>query len=99
MELFSKLVKIVETEVVTQQVFVNNEIKNVTAKAFAMVCPSCGRVIQNFQPGVPKYVCIQSILPHKDDLTKHFRYCPECGQKLNYEFALIEGEVKFSNDK
>ena len=88
-----KLVSVSETNVVVQQMIVNGEAQNVTAKAFAITCPSCGRVIYQFDPNIPRMICIAQTAKNREDLTKHFRYCPECGQKLSYEFDFIEGEV------
>ena len=36
-------IKITEVEIPVQQIIVNNEVQNVTAKAFALACPDCGR--------------------------------------------------------
>ena len=86
-------IKITEVEIPVQQIIVNNEVQNVTAKAFALACPDCGRVIYSFQPGISKLQVIDAVTKEQENLQKHFAYCPECGQKLGYDYGIVQGEV------
>ncbi len=59
---------------------------------YHLVCPSCGRVITEFQPGLSELDIIKG-LTEKDTqeaLYKMNAYCPSCGQKLSYDREVID---------
>lgn len=95
-----ELAEIKEVEVVVQQVVINNEVKNVTEKTFAIVCPHCGRVIYQFPMGISKIDAYKSKQEGKEELLKIATYCPNCGTKLYYgcgeEIVINENEESLS---
>jgi len=81
-----------ETEVPVQEIIVNNERKTVNAKVYSLCCSKCGRIIYSFNQG-GKYVDVYlSLIDAKEDLNKHFSYCPECGSKLRFDFDIFDAE-------
>lgn len=82
-----------EVEVPVQQMIVNGEVKEIKAKAYSLCCSSCGRVIYSFNPGERYTDVYQAIMESKEDLAKHFGYCPECGETLRYDFDIFDGEI------
>lgn len=90
----SKIVKLVPIKEAIQSVIINGVKQDITQVCFTICCPECGRAIYKFPPDEDKLTCVTMIMQNKEDLTKHFQYCPECGQKLNYNFDIFKGDVK-----
>ena len=68
-----------------QQVVVQNgeqKINNIEFDVFFLVCPKCGQVIKQFQPGVTEAEIRLSMNALNDKELNSFIYCQTCGQKL-----------------
>ena len=83
-----------QTEVPVQDIIVNNERKTVNAKVYSLCCSSCGRIIFSFNQGENYEDVYKSIVNSKEELNKHFSYCPECGSKLRFDFAIFDCDTK-----
>ena len=81
-----------EVEVPVQEIIVNNERKTVNAKVYSICCSKCGRVIFSFHQGDKYEDIYQSLVDAREDLNKHFSYCPECGRELRFDFDIIDAE-------
>ena len=60
-----------------------------------MMCPTCGREILSFNQGVRKVDILKAICEDESS-TSRFKematYCPECGQKLAFDFLVIDSQ-------
>ncbi len=92
---FSQVVKLVTKEIVTQQVIINGVPQEITQPTICVVCPTCGKVFFNFQPGIPELDCYRAIAQDRDKLNDGMPYCSNCGQKLSWNFDIFDSyEVK-----
>lgn len=82
-----------EQDVVVQQIIVNNEIQEVTAKANCLCCSSCNNVIYTFNSNVKYTEAYSQLVTVKDKLATNFPVCSKCGKKLRYDFDIIDGEL------
>lgn len=85
-----RLAELVEVDTVVQQVYVGDQVRDVTARSVAVACPSCGRVIYQFPQGVGMAAATRSMAQGRDDLTRIAVYCPGCGTRLCYGGETID---------
>lgn len=76
------LAKLVETEVVVQQMIVNNEVQEIKGKAFVLTCPDCGKILQQFPAGVPEGEIASSLCTDDENKLNGYMYCLGCGKKI-----------------
>lgn len=86
---FSQGAIIQEVKVPSQTVSVNGveQVLQYTIQKF-ICCPSCNKTLFNLG-NIPKnlYNEIDS-----DELYNKIKYCPHCGQKLSYDFDIIDSD-------
>ena len=82
-----------EVEVVTQQIIVNNEIHDMTAKAQSLCCSSCGKSLFTFSPDTQYEDAYKQVMASKENLQLKLSICPGCGKKLRYDFDFVDGEL------
>lgn len=73
------LAEIVITQTPIQRMIVNGQEQVVMGEACALICPKCGQIIQQFQPGVTPLEVVKALSDGKEEA---FIYCSHCGQKL-----------------
>lgn len=87
-----------EVKVKQPKVIVNGVAQDeVELPQTVILCPKCNRVIQAFQVGVPKVEIVKAIANDPNfskTMGEKQKYCPSCGQALNYSIEIIEGEFK-----
>ena len=74
--------EVTRIQVPVQTIIFNNEEKVIYEKAFALVCPKCRTILQQFQPGIPEIDIYKAINTDKEELLNHAMYCSKCGQKI-----------------
>ena len=95
----AELAEVQQVDVVVQKVVVNNEAKNITGKAWAIVCPKCGRAIYQFPVGTSASEAYKAREGYAQELLRIASYCPSCGTKLSYATEQpIDAEVVGSKD-
>ena len=94
-----KLAEIRGIDVVVQQVVINNQVQNILGKAYAIVCPQCGRVIYQFPVEVNEVTAYKAKQEGRDELLKIATYCPTCGTKLFYGSEMVDGEVEIKSEE
>lgn len=77
-----KNVKIGQTEVVVQQVIVNNQVQNITNKAPCLICPNCGQLIESFPPNTPEVEVLKALTTDDEVKLNKTMHCVKCGQKI-----------------
>ena len=50
---------------------------------FVLVCPSCGEIVKQFQPGDRYIDILKSCNTDDEKLLNSFVYCRYCGQKIS----------------
>jgi hypothetical protein len=94
----SQVVGITAMENPNQSVMVNGQV--VIGKSFVLHCPLCGRVVYSFDnPGITLPQVIQACHDNNAKLLDIATYCSKCGQRLNYNVGLIEGEYTELKEK
>lgn len=89
----SQVVGITAMENPNQSVMVNGQV--IMGKSFVLHCPICGRVVYSFdQPGITIAQVLQACKDNKAKLLDIATYCSHCGQKLNYDADVIEGQFE-----
>ena len=84
-------INIVEQDVVVQQMIVNGEIHNQTAKSLVLACDNCGRVLYEFPVGINRLDVLRLLKEKQSDFSKVFNYCSGCGKKLDFnDFDFVE---------
>lgn len=86
-------VQIKEYKEPDQHIIINGQQGTVPGQEHTIfVCPRCGDILIDVPQEIPE-VYRGTIIP-KLDLTGAPIYCPNCGQKLDYDVAsVIEGEI------
>ena len=94
------LADIVENEVVIQQIIINNEVQKVTGKAFALVCPKCGAIIQQFPAGALEADVHLGLCTDDEKILNTALHCRTCGQKIKiFRPSPIDGEFTVEDVK
>lgn len=97
-------VKLSTFKVQTQTIIINNEPQVIEENVVCLVCPVCGAVIQQFQPGISKIEVLKSLNTDDDKKLNLHMFCSHCGQKLSlfrmlpaegtYEVVNVEEEIE-----
>ena len=74
--------EVAKVKVPVQTIIVNNEQQILYSTAYALICPKCRNILQQFQPGVPEIDVYKALNTDKEDLLNHSMYCVKCGQKI-----------------
>lgn len=85
--------KLREEEVVVQQIIVNNEIQNITAKTQSLCCSACNKSLFTFQANTKYEEAYKQVLAQKESLQSKLNICPGCGRRLKYDFDIVDGEI------
>lgn len=85
-------VKLRELESGTQTFIINGQQQTVTNKACCLVCPNCGKRIYQFEQNLAYLDAYQAIVASKANFEAEFKFCPVCGQKLEFTFDIINCE-------
>jgi len=89
------LAEIVETEIIVQQIIVNNEIQNVMGKAHALVCPECKRILQQFPSGASEVEIAHALCTDNEEKLKGIVFCSGCGRGVRiFRPMPIEGQFE-----
>lgn len=75
-------IEIVEATVPLQKVIVNGQEQVIEGKVYAIVCPKCKTILQQFQPGISKSDIIKSLETEDENLLNRNIFCMGCGQSL-----------------
>lgn len=91
---FSKVVLIKEVSISSsQQIVINGVVQEPQKiKVPVLCCPSCGRVLVQFEMGTSNIDVYNYIQNNYDNINQSMAYCSTCGQKLLYP-TFIEGEI------
>ena len=78
----------------TQHIIINGQEQVLEQKTTVLKCPSCGEILMDMGGEIPD-AYVRRILNHdKDRLYAGMKYCPHCGQKLQYEVEIVDlGEM------
>jgi len=89
---FARLVDYETVSLGTQHLIINGQEQTITQKTTVLKCPVCGEILMDLGGEVPD-AYVRRILNHdKDRLYAGMKYCPHCGQKLQYETEIVENE-------
>ena len=88
----AKSVIVKEIKITTQTIIINGVEQPSQQNVPVICCPSCGRVLVQFNPGVDVIDVLKYIDENNEQLTEAVRYCTSCGQKLTYP-TIIDAEV------
>lgn len=72
------------------QMIINGQV--IQQNTSVLVCPCCGNIIYDFGREVDGISIRRISTEQSESLYKIAHYCPQCGQKLQYEHEVIEGE-------
>lgn len=97
----SMIAQVIVVQVPVQQVVVNGVEQNVMGEAIALVCPVCGQIIQQFQPGISMGEVFKSLYTDDEESLKAYIHCVKCGQKvslmrpspIDVEYEVLSTEV------
>ena len=86
-------VKLREIELGTQTFIINGQQRQITNKAQCLVCPNCNKHFYQFEQQNMSYLeAYQTVVANKATFETEFKYCPVCGQKLEFTFDIIDSE-------
>ena len=78
-----KQVEVRTAEVPIQRMIINNQEQVVNGQVCVLVCPVCGDIIQQFQPGVTEAEITLALCTDNEEALKKTFWCSKCGQKLS----------------
>lgn len=87
----AKCIKIKEIEQPTQRLVINGVEQYINNNVLVICCPSCGRVITQFNQGTTLAMAHKFINENHDKLFEETSYCSSCGQKLYYPTIIESG--------
>lgn len=96
---FSKLVNIDTIQVPAQVMIINGQrVEQGTQEIFILKCPVCNNTIQQFNQGnINRVDIIKFVCNNKDTLNDSIKYCPNCGQRINFNYEIIEADFTVTN--
>ena len=80
---FSKLGEFKVRKIPVQSIVVNGQEQVIEEEAIVLVCPTCGEIIKQFQPGVEYIDILKSCNTDDEKLLNSYVYCRHCGQKIS----------------
>lgn len=96
---FPILAELAVIRVPIQHVIVNGQEHIEYREAFALICPKCKKVIQQFNPGASEVDIVKSLCTNKEEELNYHVYCAKCGQKLSFMRPMpIDAEGTFSDE-
>lgn len=89
----SKLVDVKTAYTNTQQVIVNNQQAVVHTKHTVACCPTCNTILLDFGDVISMQDAENIIKMNRQQLESNYGRCPNCRQKIDYDFYILDAEV------